>query len=52
MTKKLNIKIAYETLNKYLNISKEDFNKLSNDNIEILLNFVSNELNDKNKFWR
>jgi hypothetical protein len=49
MTSKINKKVAYETLNQYLGMSKEFFTTLDDDNLEILLNFVSNQLINKNK---
>ena len=49
MSKKINRKVAYKILHEYLNIKKEQINKLDDDKLGILLNFVSNELVLSNK---
>ena len=43
-SKAINKEIAYKTLNKYLKINKETFDKMDNCNIEMLLNFISNKM--------
>lgn len=48
MSKKINRKVAYKILHEYLNIKKQ-INKLDDDKLGILLNFVSNELVLSNK---
>ncbi|MFC0903895.1 hypothetical protein ACFHWD_04215 [Clostridium sp. MT-14] len=49
MNNKINRELAYENLNKYLKISKKQINKLNDDQLGILLNFVSNEITNKIK---